>query len=291
MQFFLNEESLKGQFKSLEDFVKNDLNDVCRCINLINKSSNQILTKISDFYKAPITNKECVADLRCIGCTDELLRLRQILDSEVYDEPYWDKEDIRQNLNSEYIWNDEDVTATSMAEAAENNSPLISFSREGLINKEIIICEMVQSKDYHIDSIHDDKYLIEKYSTIIELSRIDYLRIRYRGTRLNFSQFEEKYGTTELSSMTSNDFKILVNTFDKFVGHVSFESIGLDDGLEYKKYSPSQKYHNKFASAKYKNKVIMKFRFTQKKRVFGYRKDDIFYVLRLEMDHSVSDFG
>ena len=65
----------------------------------------------------------------------------------------------------------------------------------------------------------------------------------------------------------------------------------MDDGLEYKKYTPAEKKKNWFLGRKYSGKTIMKFRFSGAMRCFGYRKGDRFRVLRLERDHTISDNG
>ncbi len=114
------------------------------------------------------------------------------------------------------------------------------------------------------------------------------LLIRYEGTRIDCSTLENDYGT---SILEKNEFTELISTFDKFVNHESWESIGIDDGLEYKKYTPSSPKDNWFGGIKYKGKTIMKFRFSRVLRCYGYRKGDRFKVLRFERNHSVSDNG
>ena len=42
---------------------------------------------------------------------------------------------------------------------------------------------------------------------------------------------------------------------------------------------------------KYRDKTIMKFRFSSVMRVFGYRRGDRFRVIRFERDHRLSDNG
>ena len=64
-----------------------------------------------------------------------------------------------------------------------------------------------------------------------------------------------------------------------------------DKSLEYKKYNPSSPKDNWFKGVKYHGKTIMKFRFSDVLRGFGYRKGDSFKVIRLERTHKVSDKG
>lgn len=71
----------------------------------------------------------------------------------------------------------------------------------------------------------------------------------------------------------------------------SWDRIFEDKGLHYKKYSPSSEKDNWFRGDKYSNLSIDKFRCVNPKRCFGYREYDVFHVLRMERDHSISDKG
>jgi hypothetical protein len=155
------------------------------------------------------------------------------------------------------------------------------------------VLEVTKEKDYksldlHVNSVHSEKYLVSIYGAALGLTRADMLKALFRGTRVDASLIEKEYGPDLLAK---EDFDGLVSTLYKFAKHESFETIAIDDGLEYKKYSPSSKEKNEFKSARYSGKTIMKFRFSRKNRVFGYRKCDKFYVLRIENDHRISDFG
>ena len=114
------------------------------------------------------------------------------------------------------------------------------------------------------------------------------LRIRYNGTRLDCRSIELKYGTANLEK---DEIDQIISSFDKFVRHESWETIALDDGLKYKKYSPSSITDDWFNNARYRGKVIMKFRCSSVLRCYGYRKAEKFIVLRLERDHKISNNG
>ena len=91
--------------------------------------------------------------------------------------------------------------------------------------------------------------------------------------------------------MEKEEYELLLGTLDKFVKHESWESIGLDDGLEYKKYTPSAKEEDWFRNSVYRDMTIMKFRFSSKMRCFGYRKGERFRLLRIERNHKRSNKG
>lgn len=291
MEFILNEYSLNGQYPSVEEFIK-ELRNFVGCIRLIKKNPDIAISKISNFYDAKITQTERVCDLgKVISGDDELKSFQISLDSEIYDHPpYWDN-DIRQNMDNMYWWNDQDVSLTSMAEAAVSESQLLSFRRDKLIDCEIQILETDDKnvhKVYDIDSVFSVRYLVNRYGSFIGLTKDEILKVRYQGTRVDYSSIESEYGADTLQT---NEYRLLVGTLDKFVEHESFETIATDDGLEYKKYSPSQKKKDWFSSAKYRRVQIMKIRCSDVMRVFGYRKGDRFRVLRIERDHKISNNG
>jgi len=95
---------------------------------------------------------------------------------------------------------------------------------------------------------------------------------------------EKKSGPDQLKE---SEYKQLLGTLDKFVQHESWDTIDRDDGLEYKKYRGAGK-KNYFAGY---SQTIMKFRYSEKQRVFGYRKGDRFRVILIERDHKISNNG
>ncbi len=289
MEFFLNEVSLQGQYSSMEDFIK-DLADTVRCVKLIKKDPNSVIYKMTDFYNQQVTVNQKLSDLKHTHVTDELMRFQLMLDQEINNEPYWD-EDFQQNLeNCKYYWEKIDVGGTAMAEAAIRGAHLISFKYEGLVDRIVYISEerKEHKETYEIQSVNSDRYLAKCLGDEIRLSRNDYLNALFHGTRINYSTVEKGF---DAGILEKAEYDSLVSTFTKFVEHDSFETIDHDEGLEYKKYKPSRKDKNVFSAAKYRNIQIMKFRFSKKMRVFGYRKEERFCVLRIERDHKISDYG
>ncbi|MBN2927074.1 MAG: hypothetical protein JTJ12_06550 [Eubacterium sp.] len=284
MDALLNERSLCGQFDDIYSFL-DSVKPVIRCIELIHENSDIAIYKTADFYDCKITKDERLCDLAKYKLTDELLRLKISLDREVYEKPHWDDEPIH-NISKKFFWNDEDVSATSLAEAAIKGDMLLSFFLEIFKDKKLIILN--EGNIYSVDSVHTPRYLVEKYSSDLHINRKESLQILYEDTRIDCSTMEDGYGAEILQK---HEFEGLIKSFDKFVQHESWESIALDDGLEYKKYTPAEKKKNWFLGKKYSGKTIMKFRFSGVMRCFGYRKGDRFKVLRLERDHTVSDNG
>lgn len=284
-KIYLNELSLDGQFEDLDDFL-----DACipfmKCLKFL-KENGKTIYKHSTFFRQKITNEMMLNDLRGIR-GDRVRRLKSLLLATTDNPPYWDDEgEFVQDLAAEYRLNGEDVTVTSIAEAAETDSNLLSFQHS-------------KYSDCLLDIWKNEKPLRMLRSAVSlgylsealwEKSQIDvytYLNARYFGTRLDFSQLEEQYG---FGDFEKEEFRDCLQAFDKFVERESWEDIVSDRGLYYKKYSPSSSDQNWFKHERYQNKEIYKFRCGNPKRCFGYRENDVFYVLRMERDHKISDYG
>lgn len=286
MDFLLNELSLCGQFKDVNSFLES-LVYMTKCIELIRQSGNDDMQiyKTSDFYNCNVTETIKLCQMKNYGISDELLKFKIKLDNEIYEEPMWDRNPFH-DMEQKFEWNGEDVSATSLAEAVERKGALLSFCMN--IFRDCVLSVYNDKKEHHIISVHSPQYLTEKYGDILNIDRKTLLEIRYEGSRVDCSSLEIKYGPKNLEK---SEFQELISTLDKFIRHDSWETIAVDDGLEYKKYTPKSESENWFSGWKYKGKTIMKFRFSSVLRCFGYRKGDRFRILRVERDHKISDNG
>ncbi len=283
MDFILNEESLKGQFADIESFLRS-LSANTRCFELIHKNGKNAIYKILDFYKCQVTPDERISDLKKYQYSDELLRFQIQLDQEIQTVPYWDENPMH-DMARGYLWKGQDVTATAIAEAAERKAPLLSFAHDLFADREleVVMSDIVQK----VYSVYSPGYLAETCSGPIGLSRLDQLKIRYRDTRIDCTFLEEKYGPDMLED---SEYLMLVLSLDKFISHTSWEDIDRDDGLKYKKYRPSDK-EDWFRGSIFQQQTIMKFRFSDVLRAYGYRHKDRFRLLRFERDHKRSNKG
>ncbi|MCM1174276.1 MAG: hypothetical protein NC341_04405 [Blautia sp.] len=282
MDFILNEESLKGQFDSIQSFLES-LDSNVKCFKLIHKNCENNIYKTSDFYKCYITRDKQISDLKAEPCNDSLMRFQIQLDEEIRTAPYWD-EDPEHDISKAYYWNGEDISATSIAEAARRNVPLLSFKSELFTDCRLDVS--FESEEYSIASIYSPQYLAGHFSKELSLDGDDLLKIRYEGTLIDCTFLEKKYGS---SILEKNEYCSLLSSLDKFI-QLSWNDIEKDDGLEYKKYKPSSK-ENWFRNSPFCQQTIMKFRFSDVLRAYGYRHDNRFRLLRLERDHKKSDKG
>lgn len=283
MDFILNEESLKGQFGDIDSFLRS-LSANARCFELIHKTGENSIYKICNFYKCQITPKEMISDLKKYQYSDELLRFQIQLDQEIQTVPYWD-ENPQHDISQKYLWEGTDVTATAIAEASSRHASLLSFQLEPFVDS--LLKVEISDTVHTVVSIYSPQYLVEIYSQQIGLNRLDLLKIRYEGTRIDCTFFEQKYGPDMLEEQ---EYAMLIITLDKFINHATWEDIDRDDGLRYKKYKPSDK-NDWFRNSPFQRQTIMKFRFSDILRAYGYRHKDRFRLLRLERDHKKSNRG
>ncbi len=282
MDFILNEKSLNGQFESINSFLES-LSSNTKCFALIRQNHENNITKISDFYKCNITPNKKILDLKTEPCSDKLMRFQMQLDQEIQTVPYWD-ETPEHDISKAYCWNGENVSATAIAEAAKRNIPLLSFKSDFFTDCKLDVS--LESEKYNIDSIYSPKYLANHFSREIHLDKDEFLKIRYEDTKIDCTFLEKKYGS---SILEKNEYHLLLSSLDKFI-ELSWTDIEKDDGLEYKKYKPSPK-ENWFKNSPFRRQTIMKIRFSDVLRAYGYRHNDRFRLLRFERDHKKSDKG
>ncbi|MBM6855478.1 hypothetical protein H6B11_15200 [Mediterraneibacter glycyrrhizinilyticus] len=282
---YLNELSLDGQYDSMEEFFQ-AARPFMKCLKLISEKNCQI-QKHSMLYSRKITKDKTLNDLRGMR-GDHVTRLKSLLLSVTDAPPFWDwKEEFAQDLTAEYICENEDVSATSLPEAAEDKGVLLSFPHKKYQDRVLRIVKNGQdifSLPAAATVSFMAKCLLDR--DVVEFN--EYLAARYAGTRLNFSMLEPEFGFDDFEKEEVDD---CLRAFDKFVSIHTWDEIYQDQGLRYKKYSPGSDAYDWFRRAKYRGLSIDKFRCGNPKRCFGFRKGDVFYVLRMERDHKISDHG
>lgn len=282
---FLNELSLDGQFDSMEDFLDASMPTI-KCLKYINENKWPI-SKCTHFYDCKITSVHTVHDLRGVR-DDRARRIKSLLLKTTDNPPFWDiEENSVQDMETDYILDDHNVSGTSIAEAAESRGVLISFLHEKYKDR-ILNVKRNSEEMVNIASISSPGYLAENLWENEEIEIYDYLKMRYEGTRLDFSEFQIEYGFAEFQK---EEIRECMDTFEKFVKLEDWDAILQDTALHYKKYSPSSERYNWFKGTTYERTTIDKFRCGNPKRCFGYRRGNIFYVLRMERDHRISDNG
>lgn len=278
MDFFSNELSLNNQFLSIEDFIHDALLEYSRIINVL-KESNFPIYKNYNFYNSKISNNITLSEILTTKnhyrIRDEVRKFKIII-SEIINAPYW--EDYRIHLETDnYIFKENNITNTSIAEAYEKSSPIISFipsdynldlicvSKNGTISKNLI------------NFFNHKNLLLFLYKEEI-INFYDFCKNFYKESNLNFDKINFLKSFNLITN--KNDELEFQNSFNLFTA-MNWAEIYNSDGLKFKEYH-NQNYLNVDEKINY-------FRVTQKYRVLGYREKDVFYVIEFYLDHSLSE--
>lgn len=105
-------------------------------------------------------------------------------------------------------------------------------------------------------------------------------------SKLNFDRLDAKNGFNLISCGNRDFFK---SAFEKFE-NLSWQQIVTDGGLDYKEFDKNKKTSAYFSNDEWR-KNIYKFRVDQRIRCFGNNVKGVFYVLRFDLEHKLSDLG
>jgi len=280
MEIILNELSLNGCFLDEEDFL-NLLPSFIKKLKMLSELSYTVL-KNYEFYNSKVTPILTIHDLLKKSKDDRIRRFKSLLSS-LTDNPYWEDAQ-RHNKNDSYKCVYTEKTSNyGLAEACERDKVVLSFVNQQFDNQELQITKNC-SECIKIHNISETflEYLFENG----RINELIYCIRRFKGSKLDFSKYEAKYG---FEILEPTERKIFISSF-LLIGQMEWEDIYKSDSLRYKKYEPNSKNEDWFKSTKYAGKVD-KFRVSEKFRVFGLKEGDKFYVLRFENDHKKSDKG
>lgn len=288
-KIYVNELSLDGQYKSIEEFVVKNKPFIFS-LNWLQKQGWDICKK-STLYEAPITLEDNMFDLRnwkgssVRGERDLLLKYKRILLAAEDNPPFWDADGVKHV--GEYYLFDRDISNSSVAEACEHSKLVLSFGNDVYEDQNLVVDKNHQEM-VDVASITSIRFLAQILYENSLLTINEYIKLYYKNTRLNFSKMEEEYGLQRLEKQEIEDCR---KSFERFVSHLSWQELNTDRSLNFKEYSPASDKDNWFKNSKYKDKSIYKFRCGNPKRCYGYREEQQFYVLRIERSHKISDKG
>jgi hypothetical protein len=277
MEILINELSLTGQFASSEQFISEGLPPLLAVMKEVD-STKDLLYKKYDLYNSKIDAKTTIYDL-IVGQTsrlyDEIRRFKSQL-AALFENPYW--EDNRKHpADYAYVYNGNDVCNHSIAEACERDKTIISFVHKNFSTTQLSI--MKNDTEIEIDNLFDKGHYAETARKKETINCQEYCIRKFKGGKLDFSKIDEKEG---FALLKKEDENLFIDAFRKFT-ELSWSQINVDDALDYKPYPDND---NVFRQIPYK---IHKFRVSQKYRCFGYSDKGIFYVLRFDLEHKLSD--
>jgi len=273
MEVLINELSLAGQFKDKDEFLDN-FDSVLIMIKFIDRLGFSLLKEYS-LFQSKVTVQFKLDDFLRLR-TDRARKMKQFLLKLAYNPPYWNDTQKHNCSNDSYIYNSNNICNTSLAESSERDKIVLSFNHNSFLNSNLL----VQKNNYDIDIynfINKDAFLEYLLSTS-KIKALDYCQFKFEKSNLNFSHLNNIYGFDLLE--TSQQIDEFIDSFRQF-SQMSWSNITTSDGLQYKRYKGKE----------FDSKTIYKFRVTQKYRCFGYRENDVFFILRFEIDHKISDNG
>jgi hypothetical protein len=275
MDVLINELSLVGQYSSKEEFINNDLLTFIKSLKEIHSFSDALLFKKHDFWDCKISGNFSLYSLLFLKL-DEVTRLKSLLSS-LFDKPFW--EDDKKHFDSvSYLFNGNCINKSSLAESCERDKIILSFLHKDF-NENIILVQ--KGIEYiKIDNLFKEGIFTEILKERELICFEKYILRKFANSKLNFSYIDIKYGFNIIEKSDENEF---YNSFILF-NQMEWQQIIVNDGFDYKEFKDKSKFID------FKNRID-KFRITLKYRCFGYRDKDIFYVLRFETDHKLSDKG
>lgn len=281
MEILINELSLKGQFNSIPEFLETSFRSFYEMFAILDQQ-NISPSKKYEFYEAKITANETFNDLfkKNYGVFTEFTLYKRTIDK-CLKEPFW-QDNQQHDSNGIYLHKNQNVTNTSLAEAFERNATLLSFVPSDFEEKQVEVSKENQyknilnfTKKHHLlESLYENK-LINFHQFCLHY---------FKGTKLSFQKVNLKESFDLLNNDTiENDF---YNSFNVFVAMnwTDIANQSNDTGIAYKKHHKQNEFHSYQLSFE-----IYKFRASQKFRVFGYRKEDVFFVLEFDTTHKRSD--
>lgn len=274
MEIIINELSLSGQFNNKDDFLDN-LEKLLPIIKLIEKL-RFILLKNYSFFSSQITpNKKL--DQILYSRDSRVRKIKSYLLKLTNNPPYW--EDTRKHIceNDTYTYNSIDICNKSLAEASQRDKLILSFKHDDYDNERL----QIKKNDDNIDIVNilSKNILLDDLYQNNAINALTFCKHKFSDSNLNFEKLETGYGFNLLSDIQTEEFISTFNTFST----LNWDDINHSDGLRYKQYSGDL-----FGSD---YPTIHKFRVSSRYRCFGYRKEDIFYILKFEIDHRMSDSG
>jgi hypothetical protein len=270
MEIIINELSLIGQFEDENNFF-DSFDCVLRILKIIDELKFT-LSKEHNLFKSKITDELIFRDVLKLR-SDRARRMKRFVSKLVDSPPFWNENKKHNCDNDKYIYNSKNICNTSLAESCERDKIIISFKHSNFSNKNL----EVQKNSINIDIFNimnkDDflEYLLEHNKIKI----LDYCNLKFKNSNLDFSKIENKKEFTKLDDQQQKEF---IKSFKQF-SKMKWFDIEKHDGFKYKQTN----------GIFHKNKKIHKFRVTQKYRCFGYRENDKFFILKIEINHKISD--
>jgi hypothetical protein len=279
MEILINELSLCGQYTTVDEFAEQALPELISTLKSFNHNRDLLLKK-DDFYSSKITKEITIYEIMVGAISrkyDEIKKFKSLLTT-LFEEPYWER-DIRQSVDSEYLFNNKDIWGSSLAESYERDRIVLSFKHNDFRSRILPVYKDTLVKD--IDNLYDKNHYLEVCWERRIISFKDYCVEKFKGNKLDFSTISSRDGFNLISSVANE--QIFLDGFRKF-SELTWQQISVDEGLDYKAFN-NRRYFREISH------TIHKFRINERYRCFGYTHGGVFHVLMFDLEHRLSDHG
>jgi len=290
MEYIINELSIDGQYQNINDFANHALTPLAAILKQLRELDATVVLKKSDLFNAEICpgihfyeiNGRYSSELG-----DKFRSLRSHL-AAVQTEPYWDEQPV-QDMAATYLMVDGndvvDVSCSSVAEAKERQDILLSFPSTRYTKDALEVCRKDETKYSSVHNVASIDSLHELLFRMGALDKSKYFSQKF-CEKLNFEELKERFGFNLISERNISVFLSAFRDFER----MTWQQIRTSDGLDYKKFHCNRNTKSYFTDEEWK-KGIFKFRVNQEIRCFGYEQENVFHVLRIDLDHVLSDLG
>lgn len=278
-ELLLNEKSLEGQFETLEEFYAT-LPEMSRNLKIL-KENDVILQKHNSLYQRKISGDITLYDLSN--------KKGNVAPEQRANMTQW-KRQLSSLMCTPPFWNDESENdGDSVLEAARRETDVLSFLHDSY--NDVVLEVPCENISCEVRSSVSTRHLVEGMFQKKYMDRLDYIKQRYQDGRIRMEHIDAETNTVDV--LEKKEFEELLEGLERFEAALTWEDITGDRFFDYKSYQPSSKKKNVFLKGNFADKNIDKFRCGQHSQVrcFGYREEDVFYVLLIERDHRYSDDG
>lgn len=278
-ELLLNEKSLDGQFNSLEEFY-DTLPEMSRNLKIL-KAADVTLQKHTSIYQQKISGDTTLYELTNRGgkvapeYRAKMTQWKRQLSGLMCTPPFWNEE--------------AENGGDSIQEAARRDANVLSFLHEDY--NDVVLGVLCEDRSCEVRSSVSTEHLVEGMFQKQYIDRLDYIKQRYQDGRIRMDYIDSV--TDTVNRLEKEEFEELLEGLERFERALTWEEIKGDRFFDYKSYKLSSKEKKVFAKGAFLDKQIDKFRCGQHSQVrcFGYREEDLFYVILIERDHRYSDNG
>lgn len=293
MDYLLNELSLVGQYADSDRFAIDGVKPILGVLKTLADFGVNSVLKKSSFTLLEISPGKPLYELFKTKQRDSVRAVYAQL-ARMQTSPFWDDNSMQEKGKCYFLHrkgSDEttevDVTGTGVAESYSRKGCLISFKGAGYDEKTVAVRK--EDEDGYnnpaVVNLHDsndaEKFLFESGAINCQA----YIKSRF-CRKFIYDELSEKQGLNLVSSANFRQFFLSFRDFEEY----SWQQIQMSDGFEYKPFHKNRYTQSSFSNEQW-NKGINKFRVNDEIRCFGYREGDKFHLLKIDLNHILSDNG